>query len=290
MERRLFKFAGIEIEVSMPGERFYKDEYRLAPFRTDFCQEPHTIKFSWVEEFSEPVGKLVSKEGLKFIYSEKNEQIRFLNVREGEWKRADLRVVHKGKVHEVEVRKAAFPGRIGLKTVLECMSVEHLILEENAFLLHCSYIRVRGKAILFTAPSETGKSTQAELWKTLRGADIVNGDRGAIRLKEGKILAEGVPFAGSSEYCKNESLPIEAIVYLEQASNTSIRRLQGHEAFSSIWKGCSVNTWNRNDVEKLVSLVMQAAVRVPVFHLACTPDESAVIALEKAIMESEGAR
>ena len=290
MEKREFCFAGIEIEVNMPKERFYKDEYRLAPFRVNKLESPHKMTFRWVDELSEPKGELVDKMVSTHIYVNNDEQIRYLSVMGTDWKNASVRVSHKGKVHDVEVSKSSFPENIGLKTVLECMSLEYLLVDVEGFVLHCSYIEIDGKAILFTAPSETGKSTQADLWKKHKGATIVNGDRAGVRWVDNQLIAEGIPFAGSSEYCLNRSVPVQAIVYLDQAPTTSIRRLDGYEAFSSIWKGCSVNPWNRSDVEQISANVMRVAKEIPVFYLACTPDESAVIALEKALVESEDVR
>lgn len=290
MKKRQFYFAGIEMEIEMPEERFYKNEYRLAPFRVNKVYSPHVMRFQWVDEISKPQGNLSEINLVTHIYVNDNEQIRYLNVKNDDWSRASLRVSHKGKVHDIEVSKSSFPDTIALKTVLECMSLEHLLVEVNGFVLHCSYIEVGGQAILFTAPSETGKSTQAELWKKLRSASIINGDRAAVRWTGEEILAEGIPFAGSSEYCLNRSIPIRAIICLEQAPDTSIRRLYGYEAFANIWKGCSVNTWNRKDVEKASATVTHVIKQIPIFQLACTPDESAVIALEKALAESEVVR
>ena len=44
-----------------------------------------------------------------------------------------------------------------------------------------------------------------------------------------------------------------------------------------------MNQWDRQAVMACSELVSQVVQRVPVFHLACTPDRSAVEALEQAI-------
>jgi hypothetical protein len=183
----------------------------------------------------------------------------------------------------VQILKSHHLQKLSSRTILNSMALEHLIARNHGFVFHCSYIDWNGEAILFTAPSETGKSTQADLWHQYRGAEIINGDRAAIRLAEGKLLAEGIPFAGSSQYCKNRSLPIKAIVYLGQAPKTTIRKLRGYEAFSKIWEGVSVNTWDREDLERVSAVVQKVASEIPVYHMPCTPDESAVIALEEAL-------
>lgn len=259
------------------------EERSLAPFRVECAEDPHRFDVKIVDELSAPEGKLVIKNPSFCIYENGNQQIRYLATYEERWEAAHGRASHCGKLHEVQLKRSNYPNRVGVKSVLEAMAVEHLIARNNGFIFHCSYIDVGGRAILFTAPSETGKSTQAELWAKHRGAEIINGDRAAVRMVNGVLMAEGIPFAGSSTYCKNRSLPILAIVYLGQAPVTTIRKMRGYEAFSRIWEGVSVNTWDRTDMELVSGVVKQVAESVPVFHMPCTPDESAVIALENAL-------
>ena len=291
MEKRQYRFGGVEIEVSMPKERFYTNEYRLAPFRADSLSSPHVMEFCWVDKLSEPQGMLINNRFSRHIYDNDTEIICYLTGGCSDWKHAPARISRRGKIHTIEVLNSSFPEHLPLKIVLECMNAEHLLSEANAFLLHSSYIEVNGKGILFTAPSGTGKSTQAELWKKFRGAEIINGDRAVVRWKadetENIVLAEGLPFAGSSEYCLNRSLPIQAIVRLEQAPKTSIRRIQGYEAFSSLLKECTMNTWDHKEMERLTEVAMHVTNTVPMFHLACTPDESAIVVLENALFQLE---
>ena len=75
---------------------------------------------------------------------------------------------------------------------------EQLLLEHRAFQLHASVIDWQGQGILFSAPSGTGKSTQADLWQTHAGATILNGDRAVIRWLDSQYRVYGSPYAGSS--------------------------------------------------------------------------------------------
>lgn len=280
---RYYRFAGVEIEVSMPEELFYTNEYQLAPFAVERTENSHRFCFEMVDVLTSPEGTCVVENPGFRIYSNGDCLTRYIGAVERSPDSAYIRVSHCGKQHNVQVRSDMFPKRIGTKTVLTAIGAEHLIARAGGFIFHCAYIDWHGKAILFTAPSETGKSTQAELWKKFRGTEIINGDRAAVRIVDGKVLAEGIPFAGSSTYCLNRSLPVAAVVYLEQAPVTTIRLLRGYEAFARIWEGCSVNTWDREDVALISDAVKCLAESVPVYRLPCTPDESAVIALEDAL-------
>ena len=53
------------------------------------------------------------------------------------------------------------------------LALEHLFYRFGGLFLHSSHVSVGGRALLFSAPSGTGKSTQADLWeKTAGGVDL----------------------------------------------------------------------------------------------------------------------
>ena len=112
------------------------------------------------------------------------------------------------------------------RMISDHIGMETLFLRKNCLMLHAALIRWQGKGILFTAPSGTGKSTQAGLWEKYEEADILNGDRAAVRKdKNGCWQAYGLPYAGSSGIYRNEKAPVSAIIVLRQAYENRIQRL-----------------------------------------------------------------
>lgn len=274
--KKYFRFAGVDMALEIPDAYAKSDERLLAAFRVEKVTDPHRFTFSVQQELTPPEAPLLSRQPGYCVYGDERVQIRYLGAAEDPY----MRVTHCGKQHAVQLKQSAYPNGITARTLLNAIAAEHLVAQNNGFVFHCSYIAAGQKAILFTAPSETGKTTQAQLWHTYRDAMICNGDRAAVRIEGDRILACGIPFAGSSNYCENVTLPLAAIVYLSQAKSTSIRKLTGYEAFSGIWEGVSVNTWDKTDMAAVSRTVEAVASRVPVYHLSCTPDISAVLALE----------
>lgn len=284
MMERYYSFAGVDITLAMPEERFFEDDRALKNFLSRPGQTPHRFEFEFVDKLASPTGEPAANPGGFVAYSGEGVDIRYFGSVQNGWESAYLRAEHRGKEHTVQVKNASVPGRIGTHTVLGALSAEHLVLDEGGVVVHTSYILHNGKAILFTAPSGTGKSTQADLWQKHRYARIVNGDRAVIRMVDGQAYACGLPFAGSSQYCENVTAPLAAIVYLAQAPKTEITRLTGFRAFRRVWEGCSVNTWDRADMEKATAIVERIVRQVPVYYLPCTPDASAVEALEGVLL------
>jgi len=165
------------------------------------------------------------------------------------------------------------------------LAFEDVLINHQAFILHSSFISWQNNGILFTAPSGTGKSTQADLWKKYEDADIYNGDRTIIRKIDGKYYGFGSPYAGSSGIYRNESAPIKAIIVIEQGPDNVIRRLRGREAFLPLFRETLMNTWNKEYMEKMTDLLMDAACQIPVYHLSCRPDQDAVNTVKNEILQ-----
>ncbi len=164
-------------------------------------------------------------------------------------------------------------------------ALERQLWKLGGYVFHCSYVKYKGEAILFSAPSETGKTTQANLWEQYRGSRTVNGDRSLLTLEEDRLIANGWPVCGSSEVCENECTPVRAIVMLKQGKTNVIRRLGGREAFFLIYSQITVNSWNQEFVNSAADFIERILKTVPVYELSCTISEEAVKVLENTLYE-----
>ena len=174
---------------------------------------------------------------------------------------------------------------LSMHKVFNNMQMEALMLRHETLILHSALIRWQDAAILFSAPSGTGKSTQADLWAKYKGADILNGDRSALRKLEGRWAAFGLPFAGSSDIFRNEGAPVRTIVMLEQAPQNTITRLSPAQAMRRIWPEFTVHRWDPAFTNRSLDLVLDLLASVPVYLLSCRPDEGAVQLLHDTITQ-----
>ena len=156
------------------------------------------------------------------------------------------------------------------------VNLSEFLIKYNAMIIHSSFIKYEDFGIVFSAPSGTGKSTQAELWKKYYHADILNGDRTVIRLMKDDYMGYGSPYAGSSQIYRNESAKIKAIIVLRQAKHNKLRRLFGKEAFLCILSEMSISQIDKNIIDKQSNWIMSLLKTVPVYLLECLPDYGAV--------------
>lgn len=163
------------------------------------------------------------------------------------------------------------------------LALEKRMLLKNSLILHCTYVRCGGKAILFSGPSGIGKSTQGSLWEKYRLAEIINGDRALLRQIDNLWYSCGWPVCGSSDICHNKAAAIHAIVMLSQGRENHVRRLSSIRAFTQLYSQITVNQWDREAQNRAINLLERLVTQVPVFHFQCNISEEAIICLEQAI-------
>ncbi|WP_294582073.1 hypothetical protein [uncultured Thomasclavelia sp.] len=165
------------------------------------------------------------------------------------------------------------------------LSLERRMNEHNCYVLHSSYIVYKDEAILFSAPSGTGKSTQADLWKKYRDIRIINGDRTLLTYEEGKFYANGWPICGSSEICHNERYPLKAIVMLDQGPINEIRELSNIEKTKRLIQEITINYHNQGYLDNALSFIDKLIAKIPIINLSCTISEEAVDVLDSFLKE-----
>lgn len=177
----------------------------------------------------------------------------------------------------------SYRGKISAKNALEESGIFRMLAEHGGVVLHSSYIITqRGEALLFSAPSGTGKSTQAELWRSYAGAKVINGDRALVKAENG-VTANGILFSGTSGISKNVTAPLRTIVLLRQSEKNEIRSVSGKEAFMRLLPQCSYYPDEEENLRIVTGILAEIISAVPVYDFGCVPDESAVSALSEVL-------
>lgn len=179
----------------------------------------------------------------------------------------------------------SYRGKISAKNALEESGIFRMLAEHGGVVLHSSYIITqRGEALLFSAPSGTGKSTQAELWRSYAGAKVINGDRALVKAENG-VTVNGILFSGTSGISENVTAPLRAIVLLRQSEKNEIRSVSGKEAFMRLLPQCSYYPDEEENLRIVTGILAEIISAVPVYDFGCVPDESAVSALSEVLYE-----
>lgn len=276
------EIAGMKLFLSTPFE--YEEVREFCPFHVISAEIDKNISIRFCP-VRRPIGRDENgKQGERYCLIEQNGKrylgYRIYNKHCHAWMESDENSVI---CYYLEDSVKYFPTE---RQVFYVVCLEHLLNLHHGFILHSSFIRWREKGILFTAPSGTGKSTQADLWKKYEQADILNGDRSALRLVNGVWRAYGLPFAGSSDIYRNESCPVRAIVVLRQAKENKLEQLRGGMAFRLLYQQLTVHPWDEAFVKRLLDDLQSLVEQIPVYRLSCLPDQGAVEVLKQELLKS----
>jgi hypothetical protein len=146
-------------------------------------------------------------------------------------------------------------------------------------------VDIGGQAILFTGPSNSRKSTQANLWTQFEGAEVFNGDRAVLRKVDGRWHAFGYPCCGTSGICINRNLPLRAIVVLNQAKENTMQQLAPGSKIRALTAAMELYPWDSAEVDMAFNIAAEIASQIPVLKLSCRPDREAVDVLKKYLKE-----
>lgn len=163
---------------------------------------------------------------------------------------------------------------------------EHLI-RKDVILFHGSALELEGRGYIFTAPSGTGKSTHAALWRQAFGdrVTMINDDKPLLHITPEGVTVYGTPWAGKSNLQSNISAPVGGIVLLHQAPDNTIRPLTAREAYPRLLS----QTHRVQDPGGLMRTLdlIQRLSRLPVYELGCTPTPEAAILACRTLTRKE---
>lgn len=165
-------------------------------------------------------------------------------------------------------------------------AIMHAVRMNGGISIHSASIIYKEKAIVFSAPSKTGKSTHTNMWADHFDTPVLDGDITACRIIDGVPYVYGLPWAGSSGKFMNRRAELGAIVFLEQRGENVISVPMGLEAFSRLYSRSFSPRWLQFQIEKDIentNSVMKSGIKL--YVLGCKPELAAVELMKKKIDE-----
>lgn len=276
------KIADIVIDISCADEAFF--EQRLREYLYDGPVQPEMVIRSFWEDPvtlpSEGTAQTI-RENLWLVTCPNGILCRYTVHPETQ---KVLQAVYFNRDHtlaEIRLsasRKNAFFSLTDYEYMLTGAAFSDRVARLGGVVMHGSSLAYGGEGVIFTANSGKGKSTHTGLWRE-RFADavtIVNDDKPAIRFYDGRPVMFGTPWSGSTALNRNISVPLKAIVVIEQAPENALRPLTVPEALYHL-TGQTVRPYydSENGVRTL-DAVARLVETVPCYLLQCTVSQEAV--------------
>ena len=169
-----------------------------------------------------------------------------------------------------------------LETLAVYRKICERLVDKGIILVHSSVLMINGEAVMFLAPSGTGKSTHTRLWRQVYGdrVTMINDDKPHVNVY-------GTPWCGKHGIENNISAPVKALFLLKRNETNVARKLTIHEAFPYVFN----QTYRPDNAElmrKTLILSRTMAENVGLFELGCNMQEEAAHVAYRAAYGEEG--
>ena len=171
---------------------------------------------------------------------------------------------------------------------LEFVAVQKVIAEKmidhDVLLMHGSAVCMDGEGYIFTAPSGTGKSTHARLWREAYGDRMmmINDDKPMLICREDEIIACGNPWTGKHRLGENVSAKVKAIAFLERNEKNIVDPVKPEEVFELLY----LQTYRPKDparAMKSIELLSRICRNVKMYRLKGNMESDAAIVAYKGM-------
>lgn len=159
-----------------------------------------------------------------------------------------------------------------------------LAQRNGLYAIHSASILYREKAWLFSGHSGMGKSTHTGLWHELLDVPYLNGDLNLVGIRENKLVVRGIPWCGTSEICTTQDYELGGIVLLgRDPVSDHLKPLSPDDKVLRVMQRMISPAWKEQLFSQNLLFAEEIADRVPVLHLSCTRNPSAVFTIKAEI-------
>lgn len=206
--------------------------------------------------------------------------------------------------------KDFYPEPRPVSWILRALPLNDIFQHYGRTLFHCSEILYKEKGIIFAGPSGAGKTTQANLWKKFRQAEVICNDRAVLRYvnkdvkqpvkvetgdrEQDKETADtknkgfwkvyGFPIDGSAPVRSNKVCRLGAVVLITQGTEDAVIPVSSAKKITLLMRQCVIEAWSAEANTKALEAMTRLIETVPVYYYSCTATERAVANLEKILI------
>jgi hypothetical protein len=167
------------------------------------------------------------------------------------------------------------PAAYALNYPCDQILLMNRLLYRNVLLMHAAGVDDQGNGLLFTGPSDIGKTTLARLWRQ-QGARLLNDDRMLLRCDRERVLISASPWHGEESEISSGEVPLRTVFILQQARRCAVVPLSAAEALSRLTVNTVAPFYSAQAMSRVLAAWERIVETVPVCRLEFTPDVSAV--------------
>ena len=108
--------------------------------------------------------------------------------------------------------------------------------------------------------------------------------------KDGHYQVYGIPWCGTSGIFTTKTYPLGGIILLGRASDDHLETLDDTLKTLRVMQRLISPSWTPEGLERNLDFAAELSREIPIFHLCCTKNPSAVDVVKAAIDKEEGSR
>ena len=147
-----------------------------------------------------------------------------------------------------------------------------VLAHRNAFIVHSCGWSCNGKSVLFPGVSGAGKTTLCRQLMAAGQGRILSDDRVVLREGPDGFRACGTPWPGDAKQARNESAPLAALGFIEQAPEHRLTPIPPAEALRRLMEAASIPWYSSALRDLVLPLVERLVSTVPAYRVGFRPD------------------
>ncbi|MCO5044511.1 MAG: hypothetical protein M9963_05485 [Kiritimatiellae bacterium] len=155
------------------------------------------------------------------------------------------------------------------------VAVLNALAPHGVCIVHAGAVSFDGQGLLFCGRSGAGKTTLSRLCRE-SGATLLNDDRQFLWIENGEARLAPTPWHGLEPEINNQSVPLRAIIHLNQAPANHLVSLCGAAAAARLLGNTVAPFYRADALEHTLALIEQLTRAVPSHVLSFTPTHDAV--------------
>lgn len=283
--RKIIQFADLnllikckkECSISTKLKQYLKEDNEHAEIKVDVCEDWEKCRHPVSEAVGEDLVQLYYKEGDTFFCELKGGNKGAFSCTQYKKDYKYFQCILNQNIVETSL--------YSLDKIIRMLPMRSIFTMNDILFFHASQIIINNVGILFTAPSGTGKSTQARLWERYERAKIICNDRTLVRKIDSVWKTYGYPMDGSDPVFSNQKGTLGCIVLLEQGLENKVEKYSRGKTIAYLMEQMVMDTWDMDMRNKVIEILIQLIKDIPVYVFTCTPDIHAVQCLKQQLMK-----
>lgn len=148
---------------------------------------------------------------------------------------------------------------------IDQLLVIHTLGIAGGVLMHAASIAGRDGALLVAGPSGAGKTTMSRA-AAAAGAAVLSDERTIVRpARDGGWLVGGTPWPGAGGFAQNRSVPLRALILLEQSDRDELVPLSPARALALLYRCHFPPLWDPRACERTLGNLERLVRDLPAF-------------------------